>query len=286
MSRAFGLILLVTLVTSCLLGPIVYSGLLAIYPDLPWPYSRVFDRVLLLILVVLLFVKRREFGLGGVGALLNPQGRWELLAKGVLISLACSAILVPFFIWNGDLTLNVRDVSYYLAKMPKIILGAVLTALIEEFIFRGVLFRELKARHSLRFAAILTTLIYASVHFIAPDKKWIYPGYSPLIGFEYLGVVLQGVLNPQHFTAFIGLCFVGLVLIRSLLLTESLVLAVGLHAGWILSVKSVFHLTTLNLAAQPGLSPLATRYFLVSSPIAWISILLVGIVLTLLTKRN
>jgi membrane protease YdiL (CAAX protease family) len=221
-----------------------------------------------------------------VGSLLDPRGRWQLFLRAIGITLVFSAALVPAFIWAGDLTLNIRDGSYYLSKMPKVIIGAVLTAFIEEFIFRGILFRELKARHSLLFATVLTTVIYASVHFIAPNKSWVYPGYSLTVGFEYLGVVFQGILNPQHLMPFLGLCLVGLVLIRSFLLTESLVVAVGLHAGWILSVKSVFYLTALSPETQLGLSSLATRYFLVSSPIGWLSVLLVGITVSVIFKKK
>lgn len=286
LSKTFGLLVLLTLIISCLIAPGIYWALGSFLDSQPWPYSRVFDRVILVVLLVLLIRKRREFNLKQVLGILNPKGQWRLFSLGLLLSVGASAVMLPFFIYSGDLSWQIRDASHYVTRVPKVLLGAVITAFLEEFIFRGILFGELRSKLKQHWAIVVTTLIYASVHFIAPNKGWQFPGYSLTVGFEYLAVVLNGILNPQHLFPFIGLCFVGLVLIRAYVLTGSLVLSVGLHAGWILAVKSVFHLTALNPEVQSGLAPLATRYFLVSSPIAWGSVLLVGLFVSVIFRKK
>jgi len=42
----------------------------------------------------------------------------------------------------------------------------------------------------------------------------------------------------------------------------------------------------LNPEVQSGLAPLATRYFLVSSPIAWGSVLLVGLFVSVIFRKK
>jgi len=237
------------------------------------------------VLVGLLFWKRREFRLSQVLALLDPRGRWGLFARGILTSIIFSAALVPAFIFLGDLSLSIRDADYYLTRIPKILLGAIITAFIEEFLFRGILFSEFRTRFRLSIAVGLSTIIYAAVHFIAPVKSWVYSG-GVFSGFSYLSVLFEGMLNLQHFAPFIGLCFVGLVLIRAYVITGSLVVSVGLHAGWILAVKTVFHLTALNPDLQSGLAPLATRYFLVSHPVGWLAVIIVGLILPYIFKKK
>jgi membrane protease YdiL (CAAX protease family) len=286
LSKTFGLLVLLTLLISCLVAPGVYWGILSSFDTQPWPYSRVFDRVILVVLVVLLYRKRREFNLSKIFGIINPKGHWRLFALGLALSVGASALMLPFFIFSGDLSWNIREVSHYLTRVPKVLLGAIITAFLEEFIFRGILFGELRNKLKQHWAILVTTLIYAMVHFIAPNKGWEFPGYSLTVGFEYLGVVVSGILNPQHFLPFIGLCFVGLVLIRAYVVTGSLVLSVGLHAGWILAVKSVFHLTALSPEVPSGLSPLATRYFLVSSPVAGGSVLLVGLIISFIFRKK
>lgn len=252
---------------------------------MPWPYARVFNRVVLVVLVGLIFWRRDDFQVAKVISIIDPRGRWRYFFSGIALSVLISAALLPWFIFSGDLSWSIRDAEHYLTRVPKVLLGAIITAFIEEFIFRGIILTELKSRIKLSWAIIITTLIYASVHFIAPQKGWVFTG-SLLAGFDYLSALFAGMAHPQHLFPFIGLCCVGVVLSLAYLRTGSLVLAVGLHAGWILAVKSVFHLTALNPTLQADLVPLATRYFLVSHPVGWLAVILVGLLVVILFKNQ
>ena len=63
MLRALAIVVVGGVLLACALTPPVYSLLQSLMGEVPWPYSRVFDRVALLVVVVLVYVQRRSFQL-------------------------------------------------------------------------------------------------------------------------------------------------------------------------------------------------------------------------------
>lgn len=278
-------ILIASLILTSLITPIVYELLLYLMPAMDWPFSRVFDRVILVVVLVAIWFCRKKLKVSSVIEMMRIKGRWNHLVIGLFLALLMSGILLPLIISNGDLSWHIREADHYYSRVWKILLGALLTAIIEEFLFRGIILTELCARFRVWAAVTLTTLLYAMVHFVAPVKAWIYPGLSFSVGFSYLWVVLGNIFSYAHLAPFIGLILVGLVLAITKIKTNSLILCIGLHAGWIIAVKSVFHLTALEPTLNETLPTLAKRYFLVSQPVAWLGVISVGIMITLLAKK-
>jgi hypothetical protein len=97
------------------------------------------------------------------------------------------------------------------------------------------------------------------------------------IGFEYLAAVFDRLLLPGVLPAFFGLFLVGVVLCIVIWRTRSLLLCLGLHAGWVIAIKlaSFSTVKTANFAYAEGVG---RRYFLVAEPLAWVSIVLVGVI--------
>jgi membrane protease YdiL (CAAX protease family) len=86
--------------------------------------------------------------------------------------------------------------------------------LIEELIFRGLIFTELQQEYTIIIAAIISSAIFALLHLIWEQKKTM----------------------PQ----LPGLWLMGMVLVEARLIAQgSLGLAIGLHAGWIWGLSSL-----------------------------------------------
>ena len=129
-----------------------------------------------------------------------------------------------------------------LAVLTTAALSAAVVAVIEEVLFRGVLFGALRRAADWRAALAVTSLIYALVHFFGAP-----PSPSPITwssGLAILPAMLAGFVRidelvPACFTLFLA----GTVLALSVQRTGGLGFAIGLHAGWVLWVRSYGVLT-------------------------------------------
>jgi uncharacterized protein len=186
---------------------------------------------------------------------------------------------VLFAIVKGEALLwGDRTVGAIFAKLPAVLVGAAVVSVLEEVVFRGILLHRLQRYLPAVAAAVLTSVMYAAVHFITPVKSFTYDHYSWSAGFVYLGVVVERIVSPGTFPAFIGLVLVGMVLAWVMIRSRSIYACIGLHTGWIVAVK----MTGYTTVVRPGyvFSPGAgQRYYLVSEPIAWVSILAVGAIM-------
>lgn len=285
MSFLLLLILVGALLLTSLLTPAAFELLQFISPTLSWPFSRVFDRVILLVVLVLIWIYRKQLNVRPVLESIRIRGRWHNFFFGFVLAIVMSALLLPIIIGAGDLVWQIRDSGYYLSKVWKVVLGALLTAIIEEFLFRGIILTELISRLKAWIAVVITTTLYAVVHFVAPVKSWVYTGWSLGSGFSYLGAVFSNMFSIAHLAPFCGLFLVGIVLAISKIKTNSLILSIGLHAGWIMAVKSVFYLTVLAPDLDGTLSPLTKRYFLVAQPVAWLGVIVIGFIIIFSAKK-
>ncbi len=161
--------------------------------------------------------------------------------------------------------------------------AAVLVSVIEESFFRVFIFDSLRRRMHVVGAALLCSSFYASVHFIAPARDFVYPGWSLTVGFEYLGRVFSRYALPAVWAGMVGLVLIGLVLCWTIRTTRSIYLCIGLHAGWFFAAKAAVYLA--NVAAGAELpAGVDERYFLVGRPWSWLSILMVGLCVWVLGK--
>ncbi len=281
------IIIVVTLVLSAVLTPPVYETLGTLLGANSWPFSRVFDRVAMLVLAILVLCFRRAFSLQELGAALkngSPKRRIMTLVVGLAVSFCSSLLIFPFLLRAGQilwLDFTLGDLAF---KTLKLIPAALLISLIEEGFFRVIIFSSFKKRYPLVLAILLCSLLYALAHFIAPDKSYIYPGYSVWVGFDYLGAVFQRFFLAGTWQVFVGLLLVGSVLCVAINSSRSLYLCIGLHAGWVMALK------LLNYASDPAKPELIARgvgerYFLLSQSYAWLAILLVMFVVLFSKNR-
>ncbi len=280
MIRALFLLIFGTLFFTSLTTPFAFEAIIAINGSSPWPFSRVYDRVAMFWVLILLLVLRRSFSLSSLASYYNRSDvgrKFMFLVAGAALSFLTSMALLPLYV-QGDV-FSWKEVSgleiFYRAL--KVVPAAIVISVIEESFFRVVFFQKCREHLSLIFAICVTSLTYAIVHFISPVKSWEYPGYSIFVGFEYLSAVAGRFQAPGVLPAAIGLFLVGAVLCFTIYRTRSLFLCIGLHAGWVLAVKMASFVTISNENYEFALGA-GKRYFLVSKPLSWVLVILVGIV--------
>ena len=164
--------------------------------------------------------------------------RWRDLKLGLFagfMSLAFPALLCVLadgrsFYWpdSGGLILK---------HFGNAIGAAILVSLLEESVFRGVVFGALKRHTSLVTAVGVTSVIYALVHFFERTRHEGEVLWSS--GLALLPKMLRGFTDWQMIVpGFFALTVAGIILAMAVRTTGSLYFSIGLHAGWIFWLKT------------------------------------------------
>ena len=93
MLRAVALAMFGTLVLACLLTPLVYAALELGMDEVPGPYSRVFDRVVLVVLIGWIAALRKRLKLARLWPYwreFSEPSAWRLIAIGAAFTLTVS----------------------------------------------------------------------------------------------------------------------------------------------------------------------------------------------------
>ena len=198
-----------------------------------------------------------------------------MFALGLVMSLA--GAYEPFF----RLSLG-ESVGQYV----KAILTGFTVGFLEEIFFRGIIFRGLLEDWKPLPAFITANLFYSALHFVRPAEKYFLSGMDPWAGFRHLFSTFAPFLEPAEIApGIIGLLLIGIVLSYAFLRTGTLYLAIGLHAGWVISIKTVRvfgDYQTENLGWLFGSSD--PKF--VSGVATWAGILLVGLAVHWLTRNR
>jgi membrane protease YdiL (CAAX protease family) len=166
--------------------------------------------------------------------------------------------------------IHLNDVLYALLSG---LLSGILVALIEESFFRGAMHYAMRRHSPILTAAITTALLYAAVHFIhAPVAVGTIIGWQS--GWEMLATMFHSYENfadiADSYTAlFAAGLFLSLVRERS----GNIALCLGIHAGWVLTIKLVKEVT--NAATDTPAAFLIGSY---DSIIGWAAAAVLGLV--------
>ncbi|SHI76467.1 CAAX protease self-immunity [Rubritalea squalenifaciens DSM 18772] len=238
-------------------------------------FSRYFNRALMASALLLLYPLIRSLRSSGTTEVkpplknrINPRAQgWKDIAVGLCLSMGF-LILLGFILQNlGWVT---PEEKWNLGKaIRKAIAPAIIVSILEEWLFRGVIFDILMRKLSTAKTIISLSLIFAALHFLKPPEGVdVVDPRNALAGFEMLGLIGHKFLNPaSFFGVFLTLFTVGLILAYTRHKTGYLWLSIGLHAGWIFSLKTFNKLTDptgeapeilFNENITDGLLPLAT----------------------------
>jgi membrane protease YdiL (CAAX protease family) len=140
-------------------------------------------------------------------------------AGAVLIALRIYSLRHPF-LWE---------------KMPVVLVATIVVPLLEELLFRGFVLGVLLRRSSRFVAVILTSALFAMVHFLKFPATTLPNEHNYwFAGFIAFANSFSQFAEPSLIVGgFLTLFLLGCILADARLVTRSLWLPIGLHAGWI-----------------------------------------------------
>jgi CAAX protease family protein len=289
------LFLLVSLIVTVVISPwiaVAWDRFAAARPSLePYRYSfsRIFDRCFLVTSILLFFPFRRFLKIGSAAQIgLAPRNR---AGRDIAIGFACAvgsmAVLLALMA-IGDLYRFYFRLPFgeSIGRILSALLSGFAVAFLEEIFFRGIFFKEILQQGKIVRAFLVANLLYSAVHFVRPESGFRLDGYNPLGGLRYLVLSFQPFLDlPEVLPGLIGLFCIGVVLSYAVLRTDTLFLSMGLHAGWVFSIKTVRvfgDYTGNDLGWLFGSTPPK----IVSGVIPWLGILTVGLLIHIVTRNR
>jgi len=246
------------LIVGAFLAPVLFwsAQWLAAHGVLPfvakYDFETFFHRAILIAAALLLWPflcishVRRMADLG-----LAPNPRWDRdLFAGILLSaaplLCCGALLIAFHVYFF------RHVFVW-SRFGKVVVASITVPFIEEAFFRGIILGVL-LRTGRKYAPIFTvSAIFAAVHFLkAPERISAIVTWTS--GLNSIAHAFARFGDPMMLaSAFATLFVIGCILAVARVLTHSLWLSIGLHAGWIFGSGIFSWLTHRQTVALPWL---------------------------------
>jgi membrane protease YdiL (CAAX protease family) len=239
-----------------LLAPILFWSVQAlaahgVFPFLAkYDFDTFFHRAILIVAVLLLWPLLRVSNVRGPTDLgLAPNPHWGRdVGSGVLLSviplLFCGALLIAFHFYSF------RHVFVW-PRLGKVVLAAISVPFIEETFFRGIVLGLLLRTGRKLLSIVAVSALFAAVHFLKGSER------EPAIvtwtsGFQSMGDAFAGFGDPMMVVAaFATLFLIGCILADARVLTRSLWLPIGLHAGWIFASGTFNWLARRQMAALP-----------------------------------
>lgn len=170
---------------------------------------------------------------------------WEILsgfilAATLLIGTGFFAVSMGFFAWETELNLA--------KTVPSAFASGVGIALMEEIVFRGIILGIFLRTFRPAVAIVSVALIFALLHYLRPPAGVLPHNPEELrAGFEFLTLILSRLFTSELLIQqFITLFAAGLLLGACRYRTTSLWLPIGLHAGWLFSLRLFENLTLIS----------------------------------------
>ena len=246
------------LVFGALLSPWIYWSMQgaarsfpALRPVADHPFPRFVSRTLMLATLAGLWPLYRALGRPSRETLgLTMERDWKpkfLLACGA--GFLTLALLVTCALLFGAREWRLPPAGLKLVRTILLsVTAAVLVAPVEEILFRGVLFGSLRSRGRWLGPLLLSSVVFAAVHFLQTPK-----GSGPVTGwsgFEVLGAMSTGGAAEHRGTQFVNLALCGALLAWLFQRTGSLTFSIGLHSGWILCLKLANAFTVVTASGE------------------------------------
>ncbi len=254
-------------------------------------FERVISRCVLIVIIITLPVLFKIFRFNSwqqIGYTTKQKDFWAQLFKGFALGVL---IMLPIII--GLLITNTRvidtdwnwSIHHIVGLLITAALSGLLIALIEETLFRGIMFTAIQKQASTLFAIISTSFIYAIVHFLQPEAYLAQNSINWTSGFNVVKNAFDPLLYPaQYFDSFIALFFAGVLLAMIKNNTNKLVICIGVHTGWVFAIKTFKRMTDTNI--DSNFIYLVGSYDKVIGYLAAFCIILAIIIYTTLMNRE
>jgi uncharacterized protein len=265
------------------------SGAQAVAREDRIPFSRIFDRFFMISGVLLFFAYRPLLKIESPSQLgLTPRTRAAHdIASGLCLALG-SMLVLGFIMSFAEVYRPFfrLSLSESLEQCAKALLTAFTVGFLEEIFFRGIIFRGLLEDWKPLPAFVVANLFYSALHFVKPAEEYFLSGIDPWAGFRHLFSTFAPFLEPAKIApGIIGLFLIGIVLSYAFVRTGTLYLSIGLHAGWIISIKTVRVFGDYTRESLGWLFG-STDPKIVSGVMTWAGVILVGIAVHWITRKR
>jgi membrane protease YdiL (CAAX protease family) len=249
---------LAIIVGGALLAPLLFWSAQAlaahgVFPFLAkYDFDRFFHRAILIVAVLLLWPLLRVSNVRRMADLgLAPNPHWARdIGSGVLLSviplLFCGALLIWLRVYSF------RHVIVW-PRIATVLLAAISVPFIEEIFFRGIVLGILLRTGRRLLSIVAVSGVFAAVHFLkGSERESVIVTWTS--GFQSVGDAFAGFGDPMMVLAAFGTLFlIGCILADARVLTRSLWLPIGLHAGWIFASGTFNWLARRQMVALPWL---------------------------------
>lgn len=218
-------------------------------------FHRYFSRCLLLLALIGLAVQCKMVGIKSWAEVgwTKLSSNFNHLGWGVLLGMASIMIIITLGILFGTREFTPsHSLSSWSNHLASALGTAIAVAILEETLFRGMFFNLLRRDLSLAAAAVGSSVIYSAVHFF--NQRPAIEEVTWATGFTAFPEFLPDASAlPIWLPHFVNLIFAGMILAGVFARTGNLYFAIGIHAGWILLIKTGDFTTTSTLAAPSPL---------------------------------
>jgi len=253
------------------------------------PFSKIFNRAFMIAGIMLFILFRRILVPPEIKHLLTPGWHiaWRNFLTGWGLALVSMVLLGAVMAATDVFAPYVRlSRGEMLGRLAGALFAGVFVGFFEELFFRGILFFGLREHGHELSAYFLANLFYSVLHFVKPGERYFLEGLDVFAGFRHLLTTFDPFLRPlELMPGIIGLFLIGVVFSYALARTGNLYLSIGLHAGWIFSLKSFRVFGNFN-RQDLGWAFGSTDPKIVSGVVTWIGILLVAMAISHLTRRS
>lgn len=235
-----------TLVLGSVLAPWVFNLILTIGRSgerfSAWrevEFQSVLSRCLLLVFLLggLWFMRQRKLRWSGIPFLQGGDRGKEFL-RGLLIGLATMGLAVGLG-WVLGAYVPKEELARGLKKIPGALLGAMLIGLIEESLFRGMLFNALRKHCGAIFSVLMGSALFMVLHFAEaePPRGTVVAHWYT--GFEMLGHSFHLGHGLYHYWPYaLTLFTMGALMCVLYEQKRNIFFIAGLHAGWVALMRS------------------------------------------------
>jgi uncharacterized protein len=249
----------VLLVGSAILGCIAYPLYLAVSTVHVWPFHRVYSRLAMLIVAILLVWLFRHLNVRtkrdfGYGLPWRQFMRENLVWAGIGILTASLGVAFICAMKLRGLDPQFLPTAANLAHIVVVAIGSgIAVPLFEETLARGAMHTAIERESGPWTAALVTALLFAILHFFAktsipPDEvAW-------RSGFDLLARSFAPLQHPSMVAdSLLAYLAIGLVLSLTRVLTGNIAVAIGLHAGWVVVLRIMQQCTVRSASPDHAL---------------------------------
>jgi uncharacterized protein len=253
------------------------------------PFSRIFNRFFMISGILLFFVCRSLLKIESpaqLGLVPKTQAAHDIIAGLVLAlgsMLALGWIMSLADVYQPFFRLSLSE---SVEQCVKAILAGFTVGVLEEIFFRGIIFRGLLENWKPLPAFLVANLFYSALHFVKPGERYFLTGIEPWAGFRHLFSTFAPFFEPAEIApGLIGLCLIGIVLSYAFARTGTLYLSIGLHAGWVIAIKTIRVFGDYR-GEDLGWVFGSSDPKIVSGVLTWAGIILVGFAVHWLTRNR